>query len=124
MRITPKILFSASAATIVVLGISGTWSWLQERHLAYQGLQARGERAVQRLGSTTARALYNLDEAVGRDALHGETQDPEVSCVLVYDGPPDTKVEAGTPRKFSSDWYRPVVLNRSRQLSSLSIHTC
>ena len=99
MRITPKILLAASAATIFVLGISGTWSWLQERNLAYRGLQERGERAVQRLGSNTARALYNLDEAVARDSLKGEAQDPEVTCALVYDGAADAQVEAGTPRK-------------------------
>jgi len=56
MRITPKILLASSAATIVVLAISGAWSWQQERSAAYKGLQARGERAVQRFGSTTARA--------------------------------------------------------------------
>ena len=36
---------------------------------------------------------------MGRDALQGETQDPEVSCAPVYDSAPDAKVEAGTPRK-------------------------
>ena len=98
MRITPKILLTASLTTIVVLSVFAAINYHLQRRQELEGLEARAQRVAERLATVAAGALYNLDEGVMRDALWGEANDPEVNCALVYDGA--AKSEGGNRKVF------------------------